>query len=176
MQQRGFTLIELIIVIVILGILAVTAAPKFIDVQSDAQSATLQGVKAALTSGSQLVFAKAALAGKQKLANGATSDATDTQVTVNGQTIEINYGYPDAESMTAAMLGGFVDLSVTGADRDWTLSVGTANNDGSATSFEITPGAATPDFTSAATNACHVRYADAGQNTPPVITVVDTGC
>ena len=51
MQQRGFTLIELVIVIVILGILAVTAAPRFIDLQGDARASTLQGAKAALTSG-----------------------------------------------------------------------------------------------------------------------------
>ena len=41
-KQEGFTLIELIVVIVILGILAVTAAPKFIDLQGDARASALQ--------------------------------------------------------------------------------------------------------------------------------------
>ncbi|MDU0113681.1 type II secretion system protein [Psychrosphaera aquimarina] len=47
-NQQGFTLVELIIVIVILGVLAVTAAPKFLDVKSDAVGGTLDGVKTAM--------------------------------------------------------------------------------------------------------------------------------
>jgi MSHA pilin protein MshA len=47
-NQKGFTLVELIIVIVILGVLAVTAAPKFLDVKSDAIGGTLDGVKTAM--------------------------------------------------------------------------------------------------------------------------------
>ena len=42
--QKGFTLIELIIVIVLLGILAVTAAPKFLNLQDDARDSVLQGI------------------------------------------------------------------------------------------------------------------------------------
>jgi MSHA pilin protein MshA len=62
-SQQGFTLIELVVVIVILGILAVTAAPKFVDLSSDAKSATLDGAKAAIQSARDLQYAKSAIAG-----------------------------------------------------------------------------------------------------------------
>lgn len=44
-KQAGFTLIELVIVIIILGILAVTAAPKFLNLQDDARYSAAQGVQ-----------------------------------------------------------------------------------------------------------------------------------
>ena len=58
-QQSGFTLIELVAVIVLLGILAVTAAPRFLNLQADARIATLDGVAAAVESASTQIYAKA---------------------------------------------------------------------------------------------------------------------
>ncbi|MDP2366720.1 MAG: prepilin-type N-terminal cleavage/methylation domain-containing protein [Rhodoferax sp.] len=56
-QQRGFTLIELVMVIVILGILAAVAIPKFVDLKSDAQTAALLGVVGGINSASAVNYA-----------------------------------------------------------------------------------------------------------------------
>ena len=55
--QKGFTLIELVMVIVILGVLAATAIPKFVDLKSDARQAALDGVRGALSSAAAINYA-----------------------------------------------------------------------------------------------------------------------
>ena len=88
-NNGGFTLIELIVVIVILGILAVTAAPKFIDLQSDARLATLNGMKAAINSAVSLTYGKS-------LVKGVEKDPSGKKVSINGEEVEVCYGYPCA--------------------------------------------------------------------------------
>ena len=170
-QQQGFTLIELIIVIVILVILAVTAAPRFIDLQGDARASTLQGVKAALQGGSQLVYAKSAFAGEQATANGAGATDADTQAVVNGTAVETDFGYPAA---TAGIVIGDIAPWATLEDADWTLT-----NSGDAAvstgTFVITPEGTAATTTQA--DQCQVVYAEAADaNSAPVITVEDDGC
>ena len=63
-NQKGFTIVELVVVIIILGILAATALPRFIDVQDDAQLAVAEGVRGALMSAIGLAQAKYIAGGK----------------------------------------------------------------------------------------------------------------
>ncbi|MCT7942660.1 type II secretion system protein [Shewanella holmiensis] len=110
-KQQGFTLIELVVVIIILGILAVTAAPKFINLQGDARVSALQGLKGAIQGANTLVYSKAALAGLEKGTGKSvviSGDATANPSTA--VTVTTDYGY-----LTATLLNfqTAVELSVS---------------------------------------------------------------
>lgn len=62
-NNRGFTLIELIVVIVLLGILATTAAPKFLNMQHDARNSTIEGLAGTIHSAVAEAYGKLAIAG-----------------------------------------------------------------------------------------------------------------
>lgn len=166
-KQEGFTLIELVVVIVILGILAVTAAPKFINLQDDAKTATLQAVKASMQSASTLVHSKSLIKG-----NEGTTKAAGVDVTVNSVVTDIHFGYP-LDDYTSA----------TGAGR-WTDLIDVANDFTTAVvggSFVVYPnGKSAPNaipaspYTATATANCFTFYTEpTGAGATPNIQVVE---
>jgi MSHA pilin protein MshA len=102
-QQAGFTLIELVLVIVILGILAATALPRFSDLSNEARAASLKGLAGGVRSA-------AALAKATQLARNGTANAS---ISMEDQTVTMSNRYPEANStgITRALsdVSGFTD-------------------------------------------------------------------
>lgn len=150
-RNAGFTLIELIIAIVILGILAVTAAPKFINLQGDARSSTVKAMKGAVEAASSMAHSKAIIAGKDK--------ARYAPITVDNVGVDLIYGYPAA---TANGIGNVINAPSS----EWGYSYST-----SAKTYTLKP----KDFTPS-TGLCDVVYTQATSTAAPTVVANTTGC
>lgn len=151
-KQSGFTLIELVIVIIILGILAATVLPKFINLQGDARQAVMNGLKSSLETASTFTYTKAIVEGV-----GNSFDETLSSG------IRIRYGYPYATQENLKLVLNFTedDFKLTGTDP---AIIFTLAND--------TEGLTTSEIESA--GVCKLIYTRAEQGERPEITI--SGC
>lgn len=129
--QAGFTLIELIVVIVILGILAVTAAPKFMNLTSDANASVVKGLSGSVKSAYQMVYAKSRLHTSDRIVCASEDCQTETNLDTskNGVIAVTKKGYPvsktgNLDGITSGSvsmkntIAGAVDLGISWDDYD----------------------------------------------------------
>ncbi|GIU17631.1 prepilin-type N-terminal cleavage/methylation domain-containing protein [Shewanella sp. MBTL60-007] len=171
--KRGFTLIEMVVVIIVLGVIAIVALPKFVDLKTDSKIATLDGIAGAMASGLDLVHSKAVIKGQAKGAGN---------IVHAGVTIPLYNGYPAVDGTDSfdelnRQVRAWLDID--------SVSLTTIQQDPNAAPFFIDKSTAnnhiyiffSEDLSDKSVSFnCHIRYENAINATEPVITVKHSDC
>lgn len=166
-NQTGFTLIELIVVMIMLGILSATAYPKLINLRTEANIRTLETMGANILSTANIVHAKSVLLGVQNQASA--------NIDVDGDNINdvaVVYGYTSAHRSNGVpkiMKGDFASA--------WTWSSNASNNTFYLTTAKLGKRSGLYINNTAVTASnCYLMYYQASSTVAPRISYVTTNC
>ena len=164
-KPSGFTLIELVIVIVVLGILAVTAMPRLINLQTDARIAALNGLKGGMQSAADMVYPIA-------IKEGLTS-VSSTTISIEGDPVSIAYGYPAAfsrQTWSKLIEATFADAIHNSNDpADWYFHNPGGGDEDNSIRFM-------PKSRIKPSDNCYLIYSEATETDVPHFEFVTSGC
>lgn len=180
-RQSGFTLIELVVVIVILGILAATAAPKFMNLQGDARVSALSGLSGAVKSAINLSYSKAILKGVENQKSGKVCADNSSPCALELEVI-LTYGKPaGTESGILRAMDIESEAFTESSSKDWVYSKIAATETTPAILYIMQSGAASinKDNMDGTKDSllCALKYTEAKSVTEnPKVEVLGKGC
>lgn len=176
MKNSGFTLIELVIVITLLGLLAVVAAPRFIDLSSDAKASVIQNISGNLATAIKFALLKDQIAG-----------GTGAPVDYNGNTVTFIAGNPQPDATQMRYLLE-MDLPATTFTPNWS-TVPCKNSEFCLVGNRPFSDSSLPSITSFTSGTgvfiwpngyvlddCFSYYLNLADGSEPIVDYVDTGC
>lgn len=164
-SDTGFTLIELVIVIVILGVLSAFALPRFADLSSSAKQAKIEAAYGAIQSAKSIVGMACKTDSTCNTSEAPTGGGTGNSIELEGENIILAFGYPRRTEAGIARASGIQDVSDGG---DYLITQSTVSG---IDRLRIRPNGDT------AANNCEVLYREAGSaGQLPETTLITADC